>query len=237
MSAIPFFLWRHFEARQLCALTQRVGVEGFFCIVRNSPDFTLAPQWFFTSEELKKYMPLATRKKWVTSEVGTKVEALAADYLKSCIRDMISEKLITITGDRNAQMQYVWYEQDIIQKYSIILVGWTFPELVNPSKLSTSLPALQELHDALKGGKCDFKRLSRDELEKRRATWEANVAAGRVEAKNRQGCSDKNVKRKRRADDDGEQGDSGENDNDNDGGNDKANGNDDRESNNEGPAP
>ncbi|KAJ7033890.1 hypothetical protein C8F04DRAFT_957094 [Mycena alexandri] len=61
----------------MCGLSTRVGVEGFFCIVRNSADFHIAPQWFFTSRELEQYMPIATRKKWVTAEVGTKVEAFA----------------------------------------------------------------------------------------------------------------------------------------------------------------
>ncbi|KAJ7635959.1 hypothetical protein DFH06DRAFT_1002820 [Mycena polygramma] len=61
----------------MCGLSTRVGVEGFFCIVRNSADFHIAPQWFFTSRELEEYMPIATRKKWVTAEVGTKVEAFA----------------------------------------------------------------------------------------------------------------------------------------------------------------
>ncbi|KAJ7735458.1 hypothetical protein B0H16DRAFT_1327088 [Mycena metata] len=61
----------------MCGLSTRVGVEGFFCVVRNSADFHMAPQWFFSSRELENYMPIATRKKWVTAEVGTKVEAFA----------------------------------------------------------------------------------------------------------------------------------------------------------------
>ncbi|KAJ6570736.1 hypothetical protein B0H10DRAFT_1964571 [Mycena sp. CBHHK59/15] len=150
----------------MCGLSTRVGVEGFFCIVRNSADFHMAPQWFFTSRELEQYMPLATRKRWVTAEVGTKVEAFAvagcdvmnllrtskqkADYLKAGIREGLTQKLVEITGDKRAQMQYVWYEEDIVLKYGVILVGWTFPEIVNPSELSTSIPGLQELYDAIK---------------------------------------------------------------------------------------
>ncbi|KAJ7732774.1 hypothetical protein DFH07DRAFT_696399, partial [Mycena maculata] len=59
----------------MVGLGTRVGVEGFFCIVRNSTDFHIQPQWFFTSRELEQYMPIATRRKWSTVEVGTKVEA------------------------------------------------------------------------------------------------------------------------------------------------------------------
>jgi hypothetical protein len=61
----------------MCGLSTRVGIEGFFCIVRDSADFHMAPQWYFTSRELEQYMPIATRQKWVTTEVGTRVEAFA----------------------------------------------------------------------------------------------------------------------------------------------------------------
>ncbi|KAJ7223777.1 hypothetical protein C8J57DRAFT_1094166, partial [Mycena rebaudengoi] len=61
----------------MCGLSTRVGVEGFFCIVRNSADFHITPQWYFTSHELEQYMPISTRKKWVTAKVGTKVEVFA----------------------------------------------------------------------------------------------------------------------------------------------------------------
>ncbi|KAJ6472628.1 hypothetical protein C8R45DRAFT_786362, partial [Mycena sanguinolenta] len=58
-------------------LGQRVGIEGFFCIVRNNVDFKMDPEWYFTSKELEMYMEIATRKRWVTGEVGMKLEAFA----------------------------------------------------------------------------------------------------------------------------------------------------------------
>ncbi|KAJ7175578.1 hypothetical protein C8R46DRAFT_891064 [Mycena filopes] len=58
-------------------LTQRIGVEGFFCVVRNNVEFKAAPEWYFTSKELETYMEIATRKRWVTGEVGMKLEAFA----------------------------------------------------------------------------------------------------------------------------------------------------------------
>ncbi|KAJ7734415.1 hypothetical protein B0H16DRAFT_1327586 [Mycena metata] len=61
----------------MCGLSTRVGIEGFFCIVRNSVDFHMPPQWFWTSRDLEQYMLIATRKKWITVEVRTKVEAFA----------------------------------------------------------------------------------------------------------------------------------------------------------------
>ncbi|KDR71988.1 hypothetical protein GALMADRAFT_74321 [Galerina marginata CBS 339.88] len=57
-------------------LKTRVGVEGFFCLVRNTPTYHINPQWYFTSEALAGYMKIAA-KKWNTHDVGTKVEAFA----------------------------------------------------------------------------------------------------------------------------------------------------------------
>ncbi|KAJ6521708.1 hypothetical protein B0H19DRAFT_1043656 [Mycena capillaripes] len=61
----------------LSALSQRAGVKAFFCIVRNNVQFKMEPEWYFTSRELEQYMEIATRKKWVTGEVGMKLEAFA----------------------------------------------------------------------------------------------------------------------------------------------------------------
>lgn len=78
----------------MTGLTYRVGVEGFFCIVRNSPDYHMQPQWFFTSPALEEYMKLAVRKKWDTSEVGTKLEAFA---IAGC--DTVSEYTVNHNVD------------------------------------------------------------------------------------------------------------------------------------------
>ncbi|KAJ7229516.1 hypothetical protein B0H12DRAFT_1029962 [Mycena haematopus] len=59
------------------SLGQRVGIEGFFCIVKNNVEFKMSPEWYFTSKELENYMEIATRKRWVTGEVGMKLEAFA----------------------------------------------------------------------------------------------------------------------------------------------------------------
>ncbi|KAJ7342566.1 hypothetical protein DFH08DRAFT_703817 [Mycena albidolilacea] len=87
----------------------RVGIEGYFCIVRNTPDFYMIPQWYFTSAELERYMPLAVRHKWDTGEVGCRLEAFAiagcdtmnllrtnkskVSFLKGDIRDRVHEGL------------------------------------------------------------------------------------------------------------------------------------------------
>ncbi|KAJ7692023.1 hypothetical protein B0H14DRAFT_2419927 [Mycena olivaceomarginata] len=61
----------------LFALSQRVGAEAFFCVVKNNVEFKMEPEWYFTSPALEQYMEIATRKKWVTGEVGMKLEAFA----------------------------------------------------------------------------------------------------------------------------------------------------------------
>ena len=61
----------------MVGLGHRVGIEGFFCIVRNNADFNTKPQWYFTSPELESYMQIACRKRWDTAEIGMKIEAFA----------------------------------------------------------------------------------------------------------------------------------------------------------------
>jgi hypothetical protein len=55
----------------------RVGIEGFFCIVRSSANFHIEPQWYFTSPELRDYMSFAARGHWDMGAVGAKIEAFA----------------------------------------------------------------------------------------------------------------------------------------------------------------
>ncbi|KAJ7938868.1 hypothetical protein B0H13DRAFT_1587365 [Mycena leptocephala] len=82
----------------LHGLSYCVGIEGFFCIVGNSPDFYMVPQWYFTSPELERYMPLAVRRKWDTGEVGVRLEAFAiagCDTMSTCLTSFASLELMT----------------------------------------------------------------------------------------------------------------------------------------------
>jgi hypothetical protein len=74
----------HFESTdvpvtKMTGLNMRVGVEGFFCIVRNTPTYHMEPKWYFSSEALKDYMKIAVpiHKGWDLSHVGAKLEAFA----------------------------------------------------------------------------------------------------------------------------------------------------------------
>jgi hypothetical protein len=55
---------------QMTGLNSHAGIEGFFCIVRNTPEYHMKPHWYFSSPELEQYMKVAVRGKWDTSEVG-----------------------------------------------------------------------------------------------------------------------------------------------------------------------
>jgi hypothetical protein len=129
------------------------------------------------------------------------------------IRDQVRDKLsaltplshlssltnltVEATGDRNAQMQYSNYEEGIVHRYGVKLVGWTFPLLVSPSELSTSLPALQTLYDALKHDTCKWEKLSPSQLTERIAKYNADISAGVIPARVRETRSDAGVKRPR----------------------------------------
>ena len=72
---------------QLNGFKLHCSIEGFFCIVRNTPDFHMTPQWHFTCKELANYMKLAVCKKWDTAEVRAKIEAfviVGCDVLSQC---------------------------------------------------------------------------------------------------------------------------------------------------------
>ncbi|KAJ7087533.1 hypothetical protein B0H15DRAFT_949910 [Mycena belliarum] len=194
-------------------LSVRVGVEGFFCIVRNNPDFYMIPQWYFTSVELERYMPIAVRRRWDTCEVGTRLEAFAVagcdtmnllrttkqkvDFLKGEIRDGIRSGLAEITKREKIVMQYMFYTEDIVLRFGVVLIGWTAEKFCNPSELSSSVAVLTTLRDAIKSGACKWVKLTATELKERKAQWKADVASGKVLARSRNPRSDLGVKRPR----------------------------------------
>ena len=57
----------------------QVGIEAFFYEVCNTPEYAMNPIWFFTSEVLMDYMPIAVphNKPWYLAYVGAKIEAFA----------------------------------------------------------------------------------------------------------------------------------------------------------------
>ena len=94
-------------------------------------------------------------------------------------------------------MNYVNYEEAIVQRYGALLEGWTFPKFVNPSELSTGLPPLQTLLDALNNGSCKFVKLSREERKARETCHRQKLASGEIQVHERKTRKDAGKKRKR----------------------------------------
>jgi hypothetical protein len=95
-------------------------------------------------------------------------------------------------------MNYINYEEAIVQRYSIELVGWTYDKFVNPSEFSLALAPLRRLIDAINAGECKFVRLKAEERQKRLETYKAKIAAGELKARERKTRSDAGKKKKRK---------------------------------------
>ena len=93
-------------------------------------------------------------------------------------------------------MHYTRYEEEIVQRYGIELQGWTYEKLMNPSTLSSSLPPLKALHDALITGTCKFVKLTAAERKARETAYMAKIASGEVELRKRKRRSDVGVRKK-----------------------------------------
>jgi hypothetical protein len=117
--------------------------------------------------------------------------------MKREIRDLISEKLIAITGNSKAVMQYANFQEGIVHRYGVDVVGWTHDKFENPSNLSNSLPPLRTLLDAIRDGTCKFIKLSSSEKKAREAQYQADITSGKITAKKRKIRSDAGVKRKK----------------------------------------
>ena len=94
-------------------------------------------------------------------------------------------------------MQYANYKELIIQKYGIELQGWTFEKLVNPSLLSTSLPGLRHLLDAINNRDCKFTKLSPLEVKNHCEELEKKQNEGTAPVKTRKPHRDHGTKRPR----------------------------------------
>ncbi|KAF8230803.1 hypothetical protein L208DRAFT_1209687, partial [Tricholoma matsutake] len=79
-----------------------------------------------------------------------------------------------------ATMQYANYKEAIVQRYGIELQGWTYNKLINLSELSTSVPPLQKLLDAIKTRDCKFIKLTPDEHHAHLETYKKKIADGEI---------------------------------------------------------
>lgn len=62
---------------QIKRLDDRVGVDGFFIIVRNNKNFVVEPHSFFTSPAMEDYLPICIGRVWESNHVASQLEAFA----------------------------------------------------------------------------------------------------------------------------------------------------------------
>ncbi|KAH9831728.1 uncharacterized protein C8Q71DRAFT_726622 [Rhodofomes roseus] len=191
-------------------LTMCTGVRGFYCIFKSDADVVFDPSWwYFMDPELNVYLNRVVRKEWDIQTIGGLVEAFAvagcdfmkflctakdcADYLKAEICDLVQLQLGTLI---------INFKPDFVVKYGINIFGWTLNKFVNPSEMSTSLPPLRKLVNALKSGLCKFIHLSKTDQKAREAAYFKKVNTSEVVVCNE--CQDKGLPRGKHSHDNGE---------------------------------
>ena len=80
-------------------------------------------------------------------------------------------------------------------KYGVELQGWTYDKFVCPSLLSTSLPALQALLNAVNNGRCKFIKLTPAEVKTRHEEHQKQINGGTIVVKQWKQHSDIGAKR------------------------------------------
>ncbi|KAF8236827.1 hypothetical protein L208DRAFT_1215032, partial [Tricholoma matsutake] len=89
-----------------------------------------------------------------------------------------------------AVMQYINYEEGIIQHYGIEFKGWMYEKFVNQSELSMAVEPLCKLVDTINAGDCKFIKLTTEEHWEHLASYRAKIIAGELKAHERKTQSD-----------------------------------------------
>jgi hypothetical protein len=92
-------------------------------------------------------------------------------------------------------MHYVNYEDTIVKRHGVELVGWTYLKFINPADINC-VGDIRTLRDALRCVACHSVQLSAQDLQNRLEEVEARRERGEVVHKKRKERSDKGVKRK-----------------------------------------
>ncbi|KAL0058670.1 hypothetical protein AAF712_014640 [Marasmius tenuissimus] len=145
----------------LKGLKMRVGVEAMVLVVKNRPEKIMKPQWIFTDDRIRRYLPTIMRG-WDTARVGKKVEALA-------VAGCDPTKLIKNTKDQANALKKECTQ--LIQD----TLGW--PKGLPFQKMSSfggSTDPLFILRDAWRDGDAKFRKLDEEEFE----AWKDNRVKG-----------------------------------------------------------
>ncbi|THH14605.1 hypothetical protein EW146_g5746 [Bondarzewia mesenterica] len=129
----------------LMALNMRVGIEEFYMLVRSNQVYQMALRAFFMSPDIKNVFTSSKKK---------------ASYFKQEIASILTEKLVEIMHNPTAKMEYVHYQQVIIERYNIKLISWTHEHFKSPSELSNALTPLEDLFNAIVEDCCKFVQLA-----------------------------------------------------------------------------
>ena len=82
-----------------------------------------------------------------------------------------------ITKNSTVDMSWQNYEENIVDRYGVILDGWPVTQF-NPGQMSTRL--LQTVLNALDDGTCSWRTLEEQELQDRQADRRAKKASGEI---------------------------------------------------------
>jgi hypothetical protein len=98
-----------------------------------------------------------------------------------------------VTGSKVADINYNNYNEKIVQKLKVKLVGWPFEKIISPAKLYT-IGELRTLRNMLRSGACCWVWLSKQELKVLANKSAMRRKRGEVIEKTRKTRSDKGVK-------------------------------------------
>ena len=93
-----------------------------------------------------------------------------------------------------ATMSYINYDTDVVQKYSVRLVGYPFPTVISPHQIHT-IDAIQTLRDALHAGTCHWLSISGKEVHQHAIETTRRLDTGEIIKKRRKERSDKGKKK------------------------------------------
>ncbi|QRV88507.1 hypothetical protein RhiJN_16525 [Ceratobasidium sp. AG-Ba] len=166
--------------RLLVSLEHQHNIQFVFAAARGSMQSYFEPYVFIT-ETASAFWNVSIPDKedrWAQRLegfcVGGVKELLAKDKLSNSdllerIRDMLAQKLVQVTNDPKAKMVYARFEQDVVNKYGVVLEGWPFPTLRNLSDERPSNAKLMQLYRDLLESKCYFRKLTSEEIATRDA--------------------------------------------------------------------
>ncbi|KAF8163728.1 hypothetical protein B0H34DRAFT_650411 [Crassisporium funariophilum] len=185
-------------SQEIHKLECRTGATALAFFSRSHVNDTYEPNWActnnvttFSRDMLGHGMWDITRllEMWVCSKKQGR-NADAPPTMRTDCSSILQGTLRTITKEKTAVMAYEKYEIDIMQKYKVKLVGWTFgTKIVSPYNIH-SVGDLRTLTEALRSGSCRWVNMSPLEATKHAADYERRKADGEVVEKKRKRRSD-----------------------------------------------